>query len=245
MQCAAQIAVGGSRGSDCVEHLHPPDRGAQRAALWHRARSSPAQPRSGILSPLPACPWAPHPGSCRPGPAARRGGGAGGSASAGSRRQPGRVAGEKGCDEIAILSTMTSSLPPRTGSRVPAGRETELRRRKGCGRGDAEGPRDAPFLLSAKGSTPPGTMWGTVHPITLLSSPGRSPCCSLGWAGAAGYHFTRPCPPAQISQLISGGGESLRRVIPTAPAALGMGAQPGQCSDNNTRMLCFPSMQEL
>lgn len=40
-----------------------------------------------------------------------------------SRQQPDRVAGEKGCDEIAILSNMTSSLPrsPLSGCRVPAG----------------------------------------------------------------------------------------------------------------------------
>lgn len=201
------------------------------------------QPRSGIQCP-PCLPLGSASRELPAGPCGRGGGGAGGSASAGSRRQPGRVAGEKGCDEIAILSTMTSSLPPRTGSRVPAGRGTGLRRREGCGRRDAEDPRDAPFLLSGEGSTPPGLMGGTVHPITLLSSPSRSPRCSLGRAGAEGCPFAWLCPPAQISQMISGGGEASGERSPQPQPPWAWMPRLGRDSDNSTWMLCFPSTQE-
>lgn len=56
----------GSRwGGGGCEHLHPAGRGAQRAALWHQARSGPARSGPGIASITP-----PHPPPSPPPPPA-------------------------------------------------------------------------------------------------------------------------------------------------------------------------------
>lgn len=169
------------------------------ARVWHR-----------VPVPVPSPPPPPAFGSGIPGAAGRdlrrsggggerRGEAGGGSASAGSRRQPGRVAGEKGCDEIAILSNMTSSLPPRTGSRVPAGRGGPgCGEGKGCRREDAGGPGAAASPLPEEGSAPPGVMGkgghGASHHPALLPLP--KPLLQSGEGRSSGVPFCTALSPS-------------------------------------------------
>lgn len=142
---------------------------------WHRV--------SPLRLPLGPASREPPAGARRESGGGRR---TGGSASAGSRRQPGRVAGEKGCDEMVILSNMTSSLSPRTGSRVPAGRGTGCGGgRAGCRSVDAGGPAAA-----RRGLCPPGAAH---HPaLPTLQKPPPQP----GEGRSSGEPFRR----AQISR---------------------------------------------
>lgn len=190
----------------CTEHPHPPaavPRGRHCDTRHGRPRTAPGWPRT-----------APHPGRWR----------AGGG---GSRAVLlGRRAVMKISDEIAILSTMTSSLPAHR-EPSPAGRGSR-------DAGEERWSSQRSSFATARGAD--GDLGQPHH---------RSPLPQL-WAeeGRGSECSSQPCTPGQIYGLSSAGGEGIREQCPGLPWArvprLGRGSK-----NSMRRVFCFPSTQGL